>query len=69
VEDDLYEELTDILVQISRPYAIGTVITTWEIKFCADVRQRHDRWGKGIKMTDKQWAVMRRIKEKIDAAD
>lgn len=69
MEDDLYEELTDMLVQMAHPYAVGTVMSTWEVKFCADMRQRHERWGKEIRMTDKQWTVMRRIKEKIDAAD
>jgi len=69
MEEDKYEELIDILTTVSRPYAVGTVMTAWEIKFCQDMRQRHDRWGKEIKLTEKQWAVLRRIWEKCDEAD
>lgn len=69
MEDELYDELTDILVIVARPHHVADTLSPWEVRFCQDLRQRHDRWGKQIQLTEKQWTVLRRIKEKCDEAD
>jgi hypothetical protein len=69
MEPQLYDELTDILATVAHPYNVASVLTPWEIKFCKDIGDRHQKYGMDIHVTEKQWRILRKLKESCDEAD
>lgn len=59
---EVFEELTDILVGAIE---LHVKLTPWEFSFITDMRTRVDKWNRKVSVSDKQWAVLRRIQGKL----
>ena len=60
--EEEYEELTDILAGAEE---FEGRLSSWERGFVADFQARADKWERKIRISEKQWLVLRRIQEKL----
>lgn len=58
--EEQHEELTDILTGAAE---LDAKLTPWEARFVQDMRDREAKWGRKIMVSDKQWAILRRVQE------
>ena len=58
-----HREITEIL----RDAESCARLSQWEEEFCSDMRGRLLTRGDVLEISDKQWAVIRRIEEKVYA--
>lgn len=62
MEQEDYEELTDILAAAEE---LDSRLTPWEVNFVTDFQARVEKWERRMFVSDKQWQILRRIKEKV----
>ena len=62
MEPEDYEELTDILQAAEE---LDSRLTPWEVTFVTDFQERVEKWEQRIHISEKQWQILRRIKEKV----
>lgn len=56
------DRLADMLAAIEPEMAS---LSDWERSFIKDQLERHEKYGSGIRISPKQWAVINRVYEKI----
>lgn len=43
----------------------GSEVTEWEFNFMVDQEERYQQYGDGMRISDKQWAIIDRIYDKV----
>lgn len=56
-EED-FEELTDIIMTVSE-----SKLSTWEKNFVNDMQENIEKWGQQVRISEKQWAILRRLRD------
>jgi len=62
LSEEQFNELTDIL---TAAVELDTKLTGWESTFVTDLQVRVSKWGRKVMVSEKQWAVLRRIQGKL----
>lgn len=58
--DDELDSLVDLLLEAEAE----PTLTQWEKNFISDMRANVDKWGVTIRISEKQWDILRKIEEK-----
>jgi PHD/YefM family antitoxin component YafN of YafNO toxin-antitoxin module len=62
LSEEQYEELMDIT---TAALELDSRLTPWENQFITDFRERAAKWGRKVKVSEKQWVILRRIQGKL----